>query len=127
MVVSYVASVSESVSPSYSIRYRTVPRRFVTRLSPDKRTQLIFGSGRGNASEDIVYLDSQQVANSEYGTQLAGGYVIPYQFSYELEKTMAYYGPMLQVSRVITTPQAGTLYWPKVNDTGTSAKANPKS
>lgn len=51
---------------------------------------------------------------------LAGGYVIPYQFSYELEKTMAYYGPMLQVSRIITTPQAGTLYWPKVNDTGTS-------
>lgn len=69
--VSYVASVSESVSPSYAIRYRTVPRRFVTRLTPDKKTQLIFGSGRGNASEDIVYLDSQQVANSEYGTQLA--------------------------------------------------------
>ncbi len=45
---------------------------------------------------------------------LAGGYVIPYQFSYELEKTMAYYGPMLNVSRIITTPQAGTLYWPKV-------------
>ena len=53
-------------------------------------------------------------------TGLAGGYVIPYQFSNELERTMAYYGPMLQVSRVITTPQAGTLYWPKVNDTGTS-------
>lgn len=69
--VSYIASVSESVSPSYAIKYRTVPRRFVTRISPDKRTQLIFGSGRGNTSEDIVYLDSQQVANSEYGTQLA--------------------------------------------------------
>lgn len=69
--VSYVSSVSESVSPSYAIRYRTVPRRFVTRLTPDKRTQLVFGSGRGNASEDIVYMDSQQVANSEYGTQLA--------------------------------------------------------
>ena len=53
-------------------------------------------------------------------TGLAGGCVIPYQFSYELEKTMAYYGPMLQVSRIITTPQAGTLYWPKVNDTGTT-------
>jgi HK97 family phage major capsid protein len=51
---------------------------------------------------------------------LAGGYVIPYQFSYELEKTMAYYGPMLNVSRIITTPQAGTLYWPKVNDTATA-------
>ena len=58
------------------------------------------------------------ITTSESG--LAGGYVIPYQFSYELEKTMAYYGPMLQVSRIITTPQAGTLYWPKVNDTGTS-------
>ncbi len=58
------------------------------------------------------------ITTSESG--LAGGYVIPYQFSYELERTMAYYGPMLEVSRIITTPQAGTLYWPKVNDTGTS-------
>ena len=69
--VTYVASVSESVSPSYAIKYRTVPRRYVTRLTPNKQTQLVFGSGRGNVSEDIVYLDSQQVANSEYGTQLA--------------------------------------------------------
>lgn len=69
--VSYTSAVSESVSPSYAMKFRTVPRRFVTRLTPDKRTQLIFGSGRGNASEDIVYLDSQQVANTEYGTRLA--------------------------------------------------------
>lgn len=69
--VSYEASVSESISPSYAIAYRSVPRRFVTRLTPDKSTQLVFGSGRGNVSEDIVYLDSQQVANSEYGTNLA--------------------------------------------------------
>ena len=69
--VSYVASVSESVSPQYAMKFRTVPRRFVTRLTGNKQLQLIFGSGRGNASEDIVYLDSQQVANSEYGTQLA--------------------------------------------------------
>jgi len=55
------------------------------------------------------------ITTSESG--LAGGYVIPYQFSYELERTMAYYGPMLTVSRIITTPQAGTLYYPKVNDT----------
>ena len=69
--VTYVASVSESVAPSYAIKYRTVPRRFVTRLTTDKKTELVFGSGRGNVSEDVVYLDSQQVANSEYGTQLA--------------------------------------------------------
>jgi hypothetical protein len=33
---------------------------------------------------------------------------------------MKYYGPMHNVSRIITTPQAGTLYWPKVNDTATA-------
>lgn len=69
--VSYISSVSESVAPSYAIKFKTVPRRFVTRLTTDKKTQLVFGSGRGNVSEDIVYLDSQQVANSEYGSQLA--------------------------------------------------------
>jgi len=58
------------------------------------------------------------ITTSESG--LAGGFVIPYQFSNELEKTMAYYGPMLQVARIISTPQAGTLYYPKVNDTGTT-------
>lgn len=55
------------------------------------------------------------ITTSESG--LAGGFVIPYQFSYELEKTLLYYGPMLEVSRIISTPQAGTLYYPKVNDT----------
>lgn len=58
------------------------------------------------------------ITTSESG--LAGGFVIPYQFSNELERTMKYYGPMLSVSRIITTPQAGTLYWPKVNDTATT-------
>jgi len=66
--VSYTASVSESISPQYCLKYKSVPRRFVTRLGTDKKTQLIFGSGKGNVSEDIVYLDSQQVANSEYGS-----------------------------------------------------------
>lgn len=69
--ITYTANVSESISPSYAIKYRTVPRRFVSRLTPNAQTQLIFGSGRGNVSEDVVYMDSQQVANSEYGTQLA--------------------------------------------------------
>jgi hypothetical protein len=70
-VVSYTASDGESISPTYSIKYKSVPRRFVTRLNANKRLQLLFGSGRGNVSEDIVYLDSQQVGNEEYATQLA--------------------------------------------------------
>jgi len=69
--VTYVATVSESISPSYTIKYRTVPRRFITRITPSRNLELVFGSGRGNVSEDIVYLDSQQVGNAEYSTQLA--------------------------------------------------------
>lgn len=69
--VSYTSGEGESISPTYAMKFRTVPRRFVTRLTTDKYTQLLFGSGRGNVSEDIVYLDSQQVANSEYGSRLA--------------------------------------------------------
>ena len=69
--VSYTEDVSESTSPSYVIKYRKVPRRFVTRLTPNKQLQLIFGSGQGNVSEDIVNLDYRQVANSGYTTNLA--------------------------------------------------------
>lgn len=69
--VSYTATNNESITPAYSIKYKSVPRRFVTRLTTDKRLQLVFGSGRGNVSEDLVYLDSQQVGNQEYATQLA--------------------------------------------------------
>jgi len=70
-IVTYNASNDESTSPAYAIKYRSLPRRFVSRLTAERNTQLIFGSGRGNVSEDIVYLDSQQVGNSEYATQLA--------------------------------------------------------
>lgn len=69
--VSYSGSLDVSTNPSYSIKFKSVPRRFVTRLTPDKYKQLVFGSGRSNVSEDVVYLDSQQVANSAYGTNLA--------------------------------------------------------
>lgn len=69
--VAYTAMDSESTNPSYTIKYKTVPRRFVTRLTPNKQLQLVFGSGVGNVSEDIVNLDYRQVANPEYTTNLA--------------------------------------------------------
>ena len=91
-----------------SPEYNTAFMKALAKRDLTSNEQLMLREMRGTAT----------ITTAENG--LAGGYVIPYQFSYELEKTMAYYGPMLQVSRVITTPQAGTLYWPKVNDTGTS-------
>ncbi len=69
--VTYTATESESTTPSYSLKFRTVPRRFVSRLTPDKRVQLLFGSGQGNVSEEIVSLDARRVANEDFTTDLA--------------------------------------------------------
>lgn len=69
--VSYTGSISESTSPLYAIKYKTVPRRFVTRLNDGKQLQLIFGSGTGNVSEDILNLDYRQVGNAAFTTNLA--------------------------------------------------------
>jgi hypothetical protein len=69
--VVYTNSESESTNPSYTIKFRTVPRRFVTRLNNEKQLQILFGSGQGNISEDIVSLDARQVANEDYTTNLA--------------------------------------------------------
>ena len=69
--VVYTNSESESTNPSYTIKFRTVPRRFVTRLNNEKQLQILFGSGQGNVSEDIVSLDARQVANEDYTTNLA--------------------------------------------------------
>lgn len=70
-VVSYTANVSESTNPPYVIKFRTVPRRFVTRLNADSNLQLLFGSGQGNVSDDVVSLDYRQVANPNYQTNIA--------------------------------------------------------
>lgn len=71
--VSYSNTIAldTSESPSYAIKYKAVPRRFVTRLTPQRTIQLVFGSGQENVSDDVVYLDSRQVANSQYNTNLA--------------------------------------------------------
>lgn len=69
--VAYNESTLESVNPSYVIKYKTVPRRFVTRLTENKRFQLLFGSGQGNVSEEIVSMDARRVANEDFTTDLA--------------------------------------------------------
>jgi hypothetical protein len=69
--VSYTPDVSESTNPPYVIKFRKVPRRFVTMLTPNKTVQLLFGSGQGDVSDDIVSLDYRQVANPDYQTNIA--------------------------------------------------------
>ena len=52
------------------MRIRKVPRRFVTRITRDFRTELLFGSGTDDAAELELVLDSRQVANSQYGNTI---------------------------------------------------------
>lgn len=51
-------------------------------------------------------------------TTTGGGYTIPTYTMADLEKAMLFYGPMLQVSKIINTPTGATMYWPTTNDTG---------
>jgi len=57
------------VVPPAGLRLRKVPRRFITRITRDLRTQLVFGSGLGDDNVDIT-LDSRQIANAQYGTNI---------------------------------------------------------
>lgn len=61
------------------------------------------------------------IIKTETGANTYGGYTIPETFISELEKTMKYYGPMLQAARIVPTSIGGTMNWPAVNDTATSA------
>jgi hypothetical protein len=65
------ANAESGLLPTVAIRYRKVPRRFVTRLNRDSRMQLIFGSGTENGVELNLTLDSRQIANLQYGSNLA--------------------------------------------------------
>lgn len=56
--------------PSSKLRLRKVPRRFVTRITRDGKTELVFGSGTDNEAELDLTLDSRQVANSQYGNTI---------------------------------------------------------
>lgn len=67
-----VASNNETgAMPSAGLRLRKVPRRFVTRITRDFRTQLVFGSGESSDVESEVIIDSRQIATNQYGSTLS--------------------------------------------------------
>lgn len=62
--------LSQPGSPSKKLRLRRVPRRFVTRISRNFRTELLFGSGVSNDISLNLTLDSRQVATNQYGNSI---------------------------------------------------------
>jgi len=56
--------------PAAKLRYKKVPRRFVTRVNRNLKTELVFGSGTENDAELDLVLDSRQIANQQYGSTI---------------------------------------------------------
>jgi hypothetical protein len=60
----------DGMMPSAGLRLRKVPRRFITRINRDLKTELIFGSGVTNDSDEDVLVDSRQIATNQYGNTI---------------------------------------------------------
>jgi hypothetical protein len=54
--------------PMAGLRLRKVPRRFVSRVNRQFKTELMFGSGESNDAEINVQVDSRQIGSAQYGS-----------------------------------------------------------
>jgi len=71
------------------------------------------GVGSLTNDERVIF---ETRAQSE-GTDSEGGFLVPNEFSGEIEKALKAYGGMRSVAKVITTGTGQTLDWPTVNST----------
>jgi hypothetical protein len=70
----------ESSSPTKIATFRRKPRRFTTRVNPDLKMEIWFGSGDSNLIEDQVNIGTSEIANDKY-SQLSSNFSIdPYDF-----------------------------------------------
>lgn len=79
----YLASGSmeiESPPPAKMAVFRKKPRRFTTRVNEDLKMELWFGSGTANANEEILQLNSTQIANSKYDQRIGNSSLDPTDF-----------------------------------------------
>lgn len=86
-------------------------------LSPEDRSLM----GRNSARLQFRGTDTQAVGADEHG-----GYLVPDSWANELIKTMAAYGGMLEVCRVLNTSTGQKLYVPTVPFAGGGAAATEK-
>ncbi len=73
-------SSTNTIAPAKSFSFRRTPYRFVTRVNRDFRYEIQFGSGTGDASQDIVTLDSRQIANDVYQQKITNVALDPIDF-----------------------------------------------
>ena len=73
-------SLANSPPPAKLITYKKKPRRFVTRINSDMKLELWFGSGTGDVNDDIIQLNSTQIANSKYDQRIGNNALDPSDF-----------------------------------------------
>jgi hypothetical protein len=66
--------------PSKMAIFTRKPRRFTTRVNQDLRMELWFGSGTNDISEEILTLDSNQIANDKYDQTINDTAIDPNDF-----------------------------------------------
>ena len=71
---------SGSLSPAKLAVFRKKPRRFATRINSGMKLELLFGSGTGDTSDELVTLNSTQIANSKYNQAISNSSLDPSDF-----------------------------------------------
>jgi hypothetical protein len=69
-----------SLEPAKLAVFRRKPRRFSTRINTNMKLELWFGSGTGNTDDELVTLNSGQIANSKYTQAISNTPLDPADF-----------------------------------------------
>lgn len=69
-----------SLEPAKLAVFRRKPRRFSTRINTNMKLELWFGSGTGNTDDELVTLNSGQIANSKYTQTISNTPLDPADF-----------------------------------------------
>jgi hypothetical protein len=70
----------DSLPPSKIIQLKRKPRRFTTRVNTNLQMEIWFGSGTNQAENEIITLDSSQIANTKYNQTVANTTLDPADF-----------------------------------------------
>lgn len=104
----------ERVDPEYAEVFDIAIRHGVSELSPEQRQVLM------DAREELP----AEIRAQATGTDSAGGYTVPEEFSGEIDRQMAAWGPMwdADIVRELNTSNGRRLPWPTINDTGNTGR-----
>lgn len=105
---------SEEKAPEYKDIFGKALRLGVSALTPEERQVM------QRQREDVP----AEVRAQSTGTDSAGGYTVPTEFSGEIDKAMAAWGPMwdANVVRELNTSNGRQIDWPTIDDTGKTGR-----